>query len=567
MALFVSALFDLGRHEGNRRRRSVDEYLLLGRRVMSSRVHLHVFVEPHLADRVRDMTSGRSDSLRTTIEPMSLHELPKWAEARTAREALLSGSMTTTSSTMNIDKDTPTACALWWSKASLVHRALSTNPDDSAWWIDFGIAHASSWPTGGLESLGEARRLSFGIVADGSSAPVEDFLRDGVPTATGGLIGVPREHADEFRDRMDEGLRRALDLGLLVTDEALYSLMLDDPNVDGRRTTWSTLLNDFAGGSSTEPPLIRASVRPTARIEDEYDVVRRIRLPDPSDDRLCSMNPSISRHPRSGFVCLVREVNYRYVDGRYVRTNGSDSIETTYRVLRVNDDLGCTDAWSLDDTIVRSQAPMFPVHGVEDLRLFRSDDGWRASGTIRQHRSDGLCQIMSFRLEGVEDGSPRLTEPRLLPTMSPGRHEKNWMPIEGVASAWVWRTDPTVVVRIDEITGTLVPSRPARGEVGVRGGSQVVRWGEGWLAVVHDVVARDTRFGRMNEYRHRFVRWDASLEKPRISEPFRLGDDELGLEFCAGLAVGPAGTLILSTGVADSRAELIEVRPPAGWSD
>lgn len=67
MALFVSALFDLGRLEGNRRRRSADEYLVLGRRLMTSNVHLHVFVEPHLVERVRELASGRPASLRTTV--------------------------------------------------------------------------------------------------------------------------------------------------------------------------------------------------------------------------------------------------------------------------------------------------------------------------------------------------------------------------------------------------------------------------------------------------------------------------------------------------------------------
>jgi len=101
----------------------------------------------------------------------------------------------------------------------------------------------------------------------------------------------------------------------------------------------------------------------------------------------------------------------------------------------------------------------------------------------------------------------------------------------------------------------------------LRGGSQVIRWRDGWLAVVHDVRPRDTKHGRMNEYRHRFVRWDDSLVAPWVSEPFRLGDDELGLEFCAGLAIGSSDTVVLSTGIADDRAELIECRVPDRWRD
>jgi hypothetical protein len=575
MALFVSALFDLARHEGNRRRRSVEEYLVLGRRLMTSNVDVHVYVEPQLVDRVRELATGRPASLRTVIEPMALHELPKWGDAETARLALVDGTMVSTSSTMNVDKDTPSACALWWSKADLVHRAMSHAGHESAWWIDFGIAHASTWPDGGLESLGEATRLSFGVVADmppstsTSDFSVENFLRSGVPASTGGLIGVPRELGSFFRDRLDDELRRALDLGLLVNDESLYSLLLDDNSVESRRTTWSTLLTDFVRETMkvVEPARVASRVDATPLVDDQYEVVRRVPLPDPLDDRLRSMNPSICRHPESGFVCLVREVNYRYVNGRYVRTDGSDVIKTTYRVLRLNDELAVIDSWPLDDTFVRSEAPVFPVHGVEDLRLFRARDAWWASGTIRQHRSDGVCQIMLLRLEGMDDGEPRVVGGRLLPSLSVGRHEKNWMPIEGESPAWMWSANPAVILRLDEVTGTLVPNRAARGEITLRGGSQVIRRGDGWLAVVHDVRPRDTRHGRMNEYRHRFVRWDQTFTTSWISEPFRLGDDELGLEFCAGLATGPSDSVVLSTGIADDRAELIVCRPPREWRD
>lgn len=569
MALFVSALFDLGRHEGNRRRRSADEYLVLGRRLMTSNVHLHVFVEPHLVERVRDLASGRPASLRTIVEPMELRELPKWSEAESARAALSSGKMVTTSSTMNVDKDTATACAVWWSKADLIHRAMANTDDASAWWIDFGIAHASVWPGGGLESLGEAARISLGVVADAPSSTVEEFLRGGVPATTGGLIGVPRGHVEFLRDRVDEDLRRAFDLGLLVNDEALYSLLLGEAHVEGRRTTWATLLKDFARDTTSvaeNGPAVSRNIV-SVRMEDEYEIVRRVRLPDPSDDRVRSMNPSICRHPESGFVCLVREVNYRYIEGRYVCMDEGDVIKTTYRVLRLDDGLAVTDSWPLDDALLRVEPPRFPVHGVEDLRLFRRRDSWWASGTIRQHRTDGRCQIMLLRLEALDEGTPRVVEARLLPSMSPRRHEKNWMPIEGETMTWMWNADPTVILRLDDVTGTLVPNRPARGEVRLRGGSQVIRWRDGWLAVVHDVRPRDTKHGRMNEYRHRFVRWDDSLVAPWVSEPFRLGDDELGLEFCAGLAIGSPDTLVLSTGIADDRAELIECRVPDRWRD
>jgi hypothetical protein len=48
-----------------------------------------------------------------------------------------------------------------------------------------------------------------------------------------------------------------------------------------------------------------------------------------------------------------------------------------------------------------------------------------------------------------------------------------------------------------------------------------------------------------------------------VSDPFRLGDDEFGLEFCAGVVVlDEEKRLVLSVGIGDSRAELIEMAIP-----
>ena len=304
-------------------------------------------------------------------------------------------------------------------------------------------------------------------------------------------------------------------------------------------------------------------VSQTSRLEDQYDVVRRVTLPDPVDPLRKSMNPSISSHPDGGFVCLVREVNYRYENGDYIRPDGSPAIKTNYTVHRIDDDLGILGSWPLDDTVIRVDEPLFPVHGIEDLRLFHAEGTWYASGTVRQHRADGICQIMLVTVRGLDEGGPRLETPTLLPLMSPRRHEKNWMPVVGRGLTWVWGVEPTVLLRLDPVTGTLMPSRSARGASTLRGGSQVIRWGEGWLAVVHDVVSAHLGIGR--EYRHRFVRWDDGFEHLEISNPFRLGDDPLGLEFCAGLAATSSGTLVMSTGIADQSAELIEFRPPTDW--
>jgi predicted GH43/DUF377 family glycosyl hydrolase len=278
------------------------------------------------------------------------------------------------------------------------------------------------------------------------------------------------------------------------------------------------------------------------------------------------MNPTIARRNDSGFVSLVRQVNYCYENGVYVRLDGSDVIRTSYNVVRLNDDLEIISSALLDDSAIRMSDPKFPVHGIEDLRIFRRGEKWFASGTVREHRFDGLCQIMLAEIVDIDSERPALVNGVLLPTMSPKKHEKNWMPIEGEEHAWVWGVDPTVVLRLDQATQSLVPSRSAKGNLQLRGSSQVIQFSGGWIAVVHEVVPSTTnRFQR--SYQHRFVRWNDDFTDSKISEAFHLANDKNGLEFCAGLApsVRP-NHLVMSYGVGDRSAEVVEFQIPTTWS-
>lgn len=570
MALFVSALFDVARSEGSSGRRSVKEYLALAPALMASNVDLHIFVEDHLYDDVVALTVNRPAELTTIVEPMRIQDLPKWELSQKVKIGLDAGVIHRTSSTLNFTKDTSAACALWWSKLDLVAKALERSTAYSAWWIDVGIAHTSTFPAGGLGILGEPELPTFGIV---HSDPQEDlesvqFLRNGIPRVAGGLIGLPKSDLSQLRILMDELIEFAIGQELFVNEESLYSLLLRQTNGRLVATTWSSILDDFSRQPIKENAKVFHSpgVKPENDFMALYKVSKKVHLPDPSDDLLKSMNPTIARRNDSGFVSLVRQVNYCYENGFYVRLDGSDVIRTSYNLVRLNDDLEIISSALLDDSAIRLSNPKFPVHGIEDLRIFQRSQRWFASGTVREHRSDGLCQMMLTEIIDIDSDLPKLVNGVLLPTMSPNRHEKNWMPIEGEEHAWVWGVDPTVVLRLDTATQSLVPSRSAKGNLQVRGSSQVIQFSGGWVAVVHEVVPSTTnRFQR--SYQHRFVRWNDDFTDCKISEAFRLANDENGLEFCAGLALSERPNhLVMSYGVGDRSAEVVEFQIPTTWS-
>ena len=88
----------------------------------------------------------------------------------------------------------------------------------------------------------------------------------------------------------------------------------------------------------------------------------------------------------------------------------------------------------------------------------------------------------------------------------------------------------------------------------IRGGSQAIEFEGGWLAVCHEVALAEQR----RHYIHRFAWFDAATALSRLSEPFKLSEDQI--EFVAGLARHPErDTLILSYGVADRESWLASV--------
>ena len=134
--------------------------------------------------------------------------------------------------------------------------------------------------------------------------------------------------------------------------------------------------------------------------------------------------------------------------------------------------------------------------------------------------------------------------------------EKNWMPcVDGDRLRLVYSTDPLIVFDWAPDLGRVMQD-PAGRNVGgtVRGGSQLIKYRDGWLAVVHRLHFVDNR----KVYAHQFAAFDRDLTSVRFGRTFFF--NRVGIEFCAGLA-HHQGRFILSYGVEDSEAWIAEVAP------
>jgi hypothetical protein len=206
---------------------------------------------------------------------------------------------------------------------------------------------------------------------------------------------------------------------------------------------------------------------------------------------------------------------------------------------------------------------------LEDLRVFSWQEGLWAIAAVH----DGSHPPRAIRQALLELDDHEIVGVHIQQGV---RHEKNWMPcVEGDELRFVHTTDPLVVLQAKRLSngyGT-VPAALSIAQVTghVRGGSPLIAWDGGWLAIVHQVhrphraasdggllgfwgPPRDPRPPVI--YLHRFAFFDHALTEVVLGEPFYF--KHVGIEFCCGLIQAQDG-VIASFGVANNEAWLIEI--------
>jgi hypothetical protein len=198
---------------------------------------------------------------------------------------------------------------------------------------------------------------------------------------------------------------------------------------------------------------------------------------------------------------------------------------------------------------------------LEDLRLFLWQGRLHATAGswIPTRVEAGFQQVL---LELSDDASEIVGAK---PQPKAARCEKNWMPcVDGDRLRLVYAVDPLVVLADGEQPPVL--AKPI--EYGMlHGGSQLVPWRDGWLALVHRQARDDEGHNHAWNtfwspspwfYLHHFARFDAALTRVEISRPFFLHTP--GVEFCSGLAWWQ-NNLVAAFGVVDKTAWLAEILP------
>ena len=276
-----------------------------------------------------------------------------------------------------------------------------------------------------------------------------------------------------------------------------------------------------------------------------------------TDEGWVPLNPSII-NCGGELSMIIRTVNYRIDEqGRYLirgladgSVNNTNPINTRSFLVRLDSTLEIWREKELKHLDVLQDPPAYPlVIGLEDMRLFNTGGMLFASATVRQLRPDGLPEQVCVMIdtEGTLYNMKRLMH-------EPLACEKNWMPIVGTKSK-----TPLWVYRVDEYTDGhgMNVKRECQWDVGaLGGGSQVIPFHQGYLAIVHE--ARQIPGAPTRYYNHRFVMWDDKFNPIKISKPF--GFHEKTIEYAMGLCWHPDGKrLIISYGFKDCEARLATV--------
>ena len=273
-----------------------------------------------------------------------------------------------------------------------------------------------------------------------------------------------------------------------------------------------------------------------------------------------ALNPSITRVDDK-VMCVVRTVNYTMDDqGRYMirgtdgTANAENPINTRNWMLWLGADPMSDTHPGVEEIHNPDNMPVeFPlVIGFEDMRLFHWKGELWTSSTVRQLDKDGVPeQVLTKLLPGSRMQIGAMT--RML--RYPRECQKNWAPIVTGGKKplrFMYRlgevvdTEGTTIVKHD--TGLAADH--------ISGGSPLVPFGDGWLAVVHE--ARTLPGSHLRFYYHRFAFYGSDFSLKKLSRPFVFHDKQI--EFCAGLCWHPdERRLVLSYGVRDCEAWLATV--------
>ena len=281
------------------------------------------------------------------------------------------------------------------------------------------------------------------------------------------------------------------------------------------------------------------------------------------------MNPSIF-NDNGTLLCNLRHVNYtlmhcegtqvfgnRHGPLAYLNPENDLHLKTINFMLELNKDMSI-ERYTKIDTSKCDVAPLWEFWGLEDARVVRWEGDLWISGVRRDTTTNGQGRMELSLLDN--DWNERERYRIEAPNNKESYCEKNWMVVEDLPFHYVKWANPTEVVRadIETLSSETIVLKEGIGTLqNMRGSSQVIRWGDYRICIIHETDLWKNKLDQRNaKYTHRFIIWDLEWNIQHISESFSFMDGEI--EFCCGLTFHN-GDMLISFAFQDNAAYILKV--------
>lgn len=261
------------------------------------------------------------------------------------------------------------------------------------------------------------------------------------------------------------------------------------------------------------------------------------------------MNPSVLVD-QNKILVNIRHVNYTFYHSEeklfqhqwgpltYIHPEHDMHLRTWNWYCELDDQFNIIRYHKVDTSKFDTYEPMWDFVGLEDARLVRWDGKLYITGVRRDTTTNGQGRMELSEIVVSENGVEEISRIRIDPPKDPNSYcEKNWMPIIDKPYHYVKWTSPTEVVKVDPNSGaseTISTSEYVKFPRDIRGGSQVIKVDDYYIAVTHEVEFLQSEVGRKDaKYLHRFIVWDENFNIFAHSKEFSFMDAHV--EFCVGM--------------------------------
>ena len=247
----------------------------------------------------------------------------------------------------------------------------------------------------------------------------------------------------------------------------------------------------------------------------------------------------------------------------YCHAENISALKTFNVLCKLNSETLEVEHYARIDTSKLDTEPQWTFQGLEDARLVFWEGKLYGIGVRRDVKPNGEGRMQFQEVEYSFDEeihyAKEVSRNRIEPQDRNSYCEKNWMPILDRPFEFVKWTNPTEIVKADleknDSTQQHLSGKTISIERDLRGGSQVIKWNDGWLAITHELIMKshENPFNHKDAiYLSRFIYWDSEWSIKKTSPPFSFLDGRI--EFTTGMDHLNEENVIITFGMCDSSA-------------